>query len=200
MDENKTLTKLEQQILSITDGAENFEIEGKEDYDAALAIMGRFYEHKEKVDGLLRPIIEQQFKAHRTATAQYNKLVKPINEAITIFKRKMAEFIMKTQQEVKQEADEARKKLEAAGYDTSLVGVNTGMDVAKDIAKDAGMALVKEYGYEVVDVDLIPREYMTPDLKKIRTAVTSLKTQCKIPGIKITETTTLRRAGGAKDE
>lgn len=200
MEQDKALVKLEKEISSITDGAENFEIENKEDYEGALAIMGRFYEHKEKVDALLKPIIKAQYDAHRTATGQYNKLVKPIDAAIKIFKTKMAEFITKTQKEVVDEANAAREKLAAAGMDTSLVAVGTGMDIAKDIAKDGGMALVKEYGYEITDVNLLPREYMSPDLKKIRAAVTSLKTQCKIPGIRVIETTTLRRAGGAPTE
>jgi hypothetical protein len=190
------LNKIKIGVAELLDGAANLEVESKDDYDMAMAQMGRCYEQMETVDKVLRPEIDELFKKHRAATAEYNALIKPIKEAIGLFKTKTAEFLLRAKAALEKEAAAGKAKLEAAGINTELITTNTGMNAVKDLANQSGMSLVEEWGYEIVNPALLPREYLMPDLKKIAARVKSMKSEANIPGVKVIKTATLRRMGG----
>lgn len=48
------------------------------------------------------------------------------------------------------------------------------------------------FSFEIENVNLIPREYMTPDEKKIRGVVTAMKELTDIPGVKVIQTKEIR--------
>jgi flagellar biosynthesis GTPase FlhF len=50
-----------------------------------------------------------------------------------------------------------------------------------------GPVFQKRWDFEVVNASLIPRQYLTVDLVKIRQIVTALKDQTNIPGVKVFE-------------
>ena len=55
-----------------------------------------------------------------------------------------------------------------------------------------GMTLRKNWSFRVTNPDLIPREYLMPDLVKIGGVVRALKNQCRIPGIEVYEEDTIQ--------
>jgi hypothetical protein len=187
------LEDITKETKELSDGAENLEVDTKDDYDFTLKQLGKCYEAMEFVEKMLRPQIDELYKKHKEKTGQYNGLITPIKAAIAIFKGKVAEYLLKAKQGIEAEALEAKKRLEAAGMDTGLITVNTGMSVVKDLAKEGGMALVEEWSYEVVNPDLVPREYLMLDTKRIGARVRSMKGEANIPGVKVTKTATLRR-------
>ena len=50
--------------------------------------------------------------------------------------------------------------------------------------KVAGLSARENWDFEIVDANLIPREYLMPDEKKIRQIVKAMKSQTNIPGIR----------------
>lgn len=47
-----------------------------------------------------------------------------------------------------------------------------------------GPVYTTRWDFEIIDIEKIPRQYMVPDLVKIRQVVTALKEQANIPGIR----------------
>lgn len=197
VDNATELNKIKLEIQDMLDGATNLEVESKDDYEFAMAEMGKCYEKMELVEKLLRPEIDELFKKHRAATGEYNSMIKPLREVVGIFKDKTAVFLLKAKAELEKQAKDAKEKLEAAGIDTELITTNTGMNAVKDLANKSGMSLVEEWGYEITNPELLPREFLMPDLKKIAARVKSMKSEASIPGVLVKKTATLRRIGGA---
>ena len=48
---------------------------------------------------------------------------------------------------------------------------------------EGGVAMRESWHFEIVDADLLPRDYMVPDEKAIGQVVRGLKGQTAIPGI-----------------
>ena len=51
--------------------------------------------------------------------------------------------------------------------------------------KTEGLTLRENWTFEIVDASQIPREYLVPDLVKIRKVVTALKDKTNIPGVRV---------------
>lgn len=51
----------------------------------------------------------------------------------------------------------------------------------------AGLSFREKWVYRVVDASLLPREYLTPDVKKIAARVKKLGNKANIPGVVVTE-------------
>lgn len=51
--------------------------------------------------------------------------------------------------------------------------------------KASGIAYRDVYKWQVIDESLLPREFMSPDLAKIRQRVELSKGECEIPGVKV---------------
>ncbi len=58
--------------------------------------------------------------------------------------------------------------------------------------KVEGVAVSENWQYEIVDEGAIPREYLIPDEKKIRSAVKAMKGMTKIPGVRVYDAGTVR--------
>lgn len=63
------------------------------------------------------------------------------------------------------------------------------------IPKMPGVALTTPYTWDLLDEDAIPREYMTPDRKKISAVVKAMKDKTNIPGIRVRPDTGLTVRG-----
>lgn len=61
----------------------------------------------------------------------------------------------------------------------------------EETPKVSGVSLREAWDVEIVDEGKIPREYMAPDMKKIRGVVRSLGERHKIKGIKVSRRTTI---------
>ena len=77
------------------------------------------------------------------------------------------------------EADKAAAKAEERAVEAATIVAPTVAPV--EVAK--GSAVVVRWYCEVTDVNLIPREYMIPDMKLLNGLATKMKDQVKIPGV-----------------
>lgn len=57
--------------------------------------------------------------------------------------------------------------------------------IPRAVPKSAGVSSVETWKFRITNVDLIPREYMTPDEKGIAGVVKSMRNKTNIPGIEV---------------
>lgn len=184
----KELEPVHKEVRSLADDIGMLEIESRADYDAAYRMMDTLYDREKKISAILDPIIKQAHATHKVATTQKKMLTGPIVDAINVIKAKMAVFVAEEKKRLEAEAKVAKEKLAEAGFDTSMVVTHTGL--SKD---STGMVQVDVWDFEVTDINALPKDYMLPDMKKIRGVVTSMKDATNIPGVKVTKSISLRR-------
>jgi len=63
--------------------------------------------------------------------------------------------------------------------------LNVSVIVQNNTPKVEGVKISYRYDFEIVDENLIPREFLKVDEVKIRKVITALKEEAKIPGIKV---------------
>jgi hypothetical protein len=157
--------------------------------------------------------IKEAHEHHKTLVAQKKKFTDPLDEAERQIKPKIAGYLDE-QDRIRFEAQRAAARAriqatkeaeEAADIAFSLVKEGKAEEAKEIVAlahekiqdieaetpfvpdKPAanGTTLRTTWDFQVEDESLIPREFLTPDLKKIRGYVTAMKDNGKIPGISI---------------
>jgi len=82
--------------------------------------------------------------------------------------------------EEKGQTDKAEALQEQAQQVASITPV-----IESKVEETAGISMRKNWKFEIIDENKIPRAYLTPDLKKIGAHVRALKEDCKIDGVKV---------------
>lgn len=168
---------------------------------------------RKRFDEEFDPGIKEAFAHHRTLVAQKKKWTDPLDEAERAIKPKIAGYLVE-QDRIRLEAERAAERAriqaekeanEAADIAVALIREGKA-DEAKDIVELAkekvldieaeapfipdkpvanGTTLRETWEFEIEDESLIPRQFLMPDMKKIRGHVTNMKRDGKIPGIRI---------------
>lgn len=149
----------------------------------------------EEANSILRKIVTLK----KAAKAYFDDLKKPFNEGIANLRAKekafiepmekgeraiknmMLEYNTKVSERIKAE----QKKLEEAAKQLSASGLDIVPSVKIEAQKVAGTTTRTRYDFEIVDVNLIPREYLIPDTAAIGKVVRAMKEKTNIPGIKV---------------
>jgi ribosomal protein S17E len=166
-----------------------------------------------KVADSFDPQISQAHALHKSLIDEKKKFTAPLEEAEKIVKRSIAGYLYEEDRKRREvEAERARieaearaeaekkmkavEKAEAKG-DTAkaesiaqdAVNVMTAKidaaPVIPDAPQAAGLSLTENWKFEIVDAKAIPREYLSPDEVKIGRIVRALKSEAKIPGVRI---------------
>lgn len=149
----------------------------------------------EEANGILRKIATLR----KAAKAHFESLKKPFNEAmanlrakekevlspmekgeITI-KRLIVEYNHKRNEQLKAE----QAKLDAMAKQLEGTGLSVLPSVKLEKPKLQGTSVRNRYDFDIVDVNLIPREYLIVDTAAIGKVVRALKEKTNIPGIKV---------------
>ena len=167
-----------------------------------------------KVDEVCRPLKDLKAQCddvQRKVKAYSEEITKEINLAAKELESKILEYHKKE----KEEADRVRKAYEET-IRLQQEAARKAKEAALAEAKKTGQAIIPEpdpeppivvmtpvieppkvkgmttvWKYEIIDVNLIPREYMTPDLGKINAAVKGGARE--IQGLKIFEESQIRK-------
>jgi hypothetical protein len=147
-------------------------------------------------------------KAHKALTALRDSVLSPFKQAENTIKGKLGIYQMEVERKRQQEAERLRKEAEAKAEADRLAKAEKQMD-SGDLAgcqktleapiapvavkletpeppKVAGVSFREVWKYEVVDPNIIPREYLIVDESKLRRVVGALgKAAANIPGIRV---------------
>lgn len=124
------------------------------------------------------------------AKADFDPLIKAFKGVETILKDKATIYITEKNRKIKEEEDKIAKKVEEGKMKegTALKKMEKLPEQTKTVQGNTSQLRVTEYeDIEIVDVNLIPREYMLPDTTRIKAVV--LKARVEVAGVKIIKKT-----------
>lgn len=161
-------------------------------------------------------VVEERFaepvslahKAHKALTSLRDSVLGPFKQAEITIKGKLGVYQQEVERKRQQEAERLRKQAEAKAEADRIAKAEEQMDkgdlegckqtLEAPIApvvitpptpeppKVAGVSFREDWKYEVVNPDLIPREYMMVDEIKLRRIVKAMgKAASNIPGIRV---------------
>lgn len=173
---------------------------------AAVAETLKFLKaQRTKVLEFTKPTVEGAFKAHKAAKALQNNLVKPYDETISIYSRKLgdyqAECERQRQAEERRLLAERQKKADDLALEQAAALEKDGLPEAAEAIiesvppqeakvrpfapKVAGTAVRTNWRFRIINAAEIPRSFLVPDEKAIGVHVRSRKGEAKIPGVEV---------------
>jgi hypothetical protein len=160
----------------------------------------------DRVHAMLDLAVEEAHKMHKTALAHRSSFLSPIDDALKIVKRKMGLYNAEQQrlhQEARRKAQlealkaeeerqlEVAAQLEAEGRNDEAEAVLSEpvaaplVPAAEDEpAKAPGVSHRTIWTYEIIDSNLIPRQYMRPDEPKIAAFVRQHRERATMQGVR----------------
>lgn len=187
--------------------AQKMEIITNEQYVGSADFLKSVKDMQNRVNEVFNPIIEKAHQAHKEAITQKNKFFEPLVKIERIVKGKLLSW--QQTQEQKRRAEEARlaelqrkeaeklaeraRKAEEAGKaekaedlrQQALEKETFVPTVAPTVEKVSGITTKTIWKFEIINKDIIPRDYLTPDLEKIGQVARATKGTLTILGIKI---------------
>lgn len=150
---------------------------------------------------LTAPILEALAKIR----AIWSRPLELVREERELRKRRMAAYVEAKQIEQRrlqriadEQADKERKRLEAKAFKenergnaekAAAIAQQAAMTVAQIVRTDppkiAGQSVREVWSFHIEDEALIPRQYLEPDMSKIRRYVGAMKADAQIPGVRI---------------
>ena len=177
-----------------------------DDYISASEFLKTLKLLQTKITAFIRPLVESAYKNWKLIKKKENTLLNPVINAENTIKLAMrkfqqeqerkrreeeirlAELARKEAERLQKRAEKASKKGQAEKAEAlQQQALETEMMkpiVQSEVPKVAGIGSRESWKFRIVDIDLIPREFMTPNLQRIGEVARTTKGTLKIPGIK----------------
>ena len=176
-----TENELQTQAVSLLDTAEFIVINNDDELQEANAILHRIA------------------SLRKAAKAHFDELKRPFNEAMANLRQKERDYLEPMEKgeriiknlifQYNEKRDELLKAEQAKLEELSTQMAETGLVVMPTVKlekpKLKGTCVRKRYDFDIVDVNLIPRKYLSVDTAAIGKEVRALKEKTNIPGIKV---------------
>jgi hypothetical protein len=205
--EGKQIQEVNALALSVPDQAKQITaIQTNEDYIRASDILLTIKEIRKKIEKTFKPIKQKMDAAKKEVLDQEKAADWPLVEAENYIKPLIAGYMAEQERRRKEEENRlreiARKEEEELQLQAALQAEAEGQKeeaeaiisapvqaapvvVPKTIPKVAGVTMVKQWKFRVVDAAKVPRQYLIVDEQKIGAIVRALKDQANIPGVEI---------------
>jgi hypothetical protein len=181
----------------VVEKATDFPVETAEDMEAAAGIRQTIKDRQKAIVGLLEPFIKGAHALHKAHTTRRKEIIAPLEEAEGILNKKMVAWQTKEEARL---AEEQKKLDEQAKLDAAVQAEEEGNEALAEAiiedqvpvtaapvekAKTNGVSFTEKWTFQIEDESKIPREFLVPDEKMIRTTVTAMKDRAVIPGVRI---------------
>lgn len=198
--------EIDRQGVQAIESAKEINIQTSEQYLDATTFLKSLKGLRARIEDTFRPVIDAAHNAHKKAIAAMKKHSDPVDQAESIVKHKVAGYLAaeekkrqeqeaKARAEAKKKADDEalrraedlQKQGKTAQAEQVLNTPTTPAPVilAKTTPDVQGVSTRKVWKFRIIDANLIPREYMTVDEKKIGGVVRALKDATNIPGVEV---------------
>lgn len=171
---------------------------GSEDLRRVKAAQKRLEETRTGITGPMNAALKRVNDFFRDPAAKLTRIEMAIKNAITRFADEQERIQREEQRKADEAAQKERDRLAAIAAKAEAAG-NTGKAekfqeraqtvvapiIHREPPKVTGISTRSVPKFEIVDASKLPREYLVPDLTKIRGVVNSLKTDANIPGVRI---------------
>ena len=203
----------EQQMAPIMERAVAYLVQDEASYNDADTIIKAIRLLVQEREKELLPPKEAATKAWKAMCALVKKYIDDPLEACKTLDRKRYAWKKLEDKRRADEAEAARKaeqkrlddeklklatRLEEAGMKdqaTEVLNAPVTASAAQTVTVEAGegQAVIENWQARVVDADLVPREYCTPDLVKLGRYAKLMKSKAAIPGVVFEDIGTIRR-------
>jgi hypothetical protein len=208
---NETIQEVEKEALESIAKARSISITSQEQYDEAAVLLKLVKERQKKVKESFDPIVDKAHKAHKEAVAQRDKLLNPLLNAEKDYKRLMINYDNQKKAEARAEQDRLQKladaeaakqkkildekiaRAEASGklekveafqaQKETIIPIQAPV-IAARINNPSGVSYRDNWTAEVIDINLVPREYMIVNIQALNGIAKSTKGTIQIPGVK----------------
>jgi len=205
------LIKIEQETKELEtiagkmmDQYKTFTISSPEEYSASGDILKKVKGKLSELDDRQKEITRPMDEAKKAVMALFKKprtllenLESKIKDAILDFQDKMEREKLAKEAELRKAQEAEAKRLEAKARKTKdeekrkellesaeATRAITPM-VNAEIPKVDGISMAENWTFEVINKDLIPREYLIPDEKTLGAVARATRGSLQIPGVKI---------------
>ena len=174
--------------------AKTLKVESQAELEQAGEIVRILKDLQDEINKVFKPIVEQAYKAHKTAKAAQNGHLAPLQEAEATLRTKINRYLRE------QEVERIAASLERAAAEENLKHqpaaknpiITAGMTVPPPRlpevpapAKAEGMSTVLDWKWKVTDISLIPARFWKLDEKELDEVVSWGKGETQIPGIEV---------------
>ena len=203
--------ELEKRISTSLETAREMLIKDQDSLTVANGFLQGLKAIQKQVDTVFNPIIDAAHKAHKEALKQKKEIEEPLNKAESLIKSKIIVYmseqrrIQQEQEEARRKAEEERKRLEEEALRKAQEAEQGGNDEEAEKILEAaanqennlkplpeiqakvetsGLSMRENWTFEIIDENLIPRNFMIPDRVKIGKFVRVMKGKTEIPGVR----------------
>lgn len=176
-----TENDLQVQANNVLDTVEFLTINNEQELNEANSVLRKIVSLREAAkvhfDGLKKPFNE----AMANLRAKEKEFLEPMEKGEQAIKKLMVEYNKKVEERLAIE----QTKLEEASKSLAENGITIMPSVKLERPKLSGTSTRNTYDFDIVDVNLIPREYLLIDKVAIGKVVRAMKEKTNIPGIKV---------------
>lgn len=181
------------QVDQVISHIESLEIKSEEEYkEAAEYLRDKVKPSIKLVKDHFEPDRKKTYEAYKFVTDQIKEYTGRLERVEKALKKQMSTWY--SEQEKKRIAEERARAAEEAERRLQEA-VDTGNEEVLEepyipeqkpgVEKLSGITYVDTYTFEIEDETKIPREYLMPDVQKIRKFVQAMKDDAKIDGVKV---------------
>lgn len=188
--------------------AKAFRITTQEHREYAGALLKEIKGLRTQINKTFDPLITQAYTHHRALVAEKKKHDDPLCEAFELVRQEGAKDAAEQQRVVNAEQERLRKeayakaeaereaerkRLWADGQRKAAQAVAAAPVIVEPVAppppaaKVEGVSAKRVWKARIVDVTLIPHEYMLPDTQKLDKLAKALRGEMKVPGVQAYE-------------
>lgn len=211
------MSEKEMELSETLSIAKSFVINNDEQNQKAADFLRGIKTIRKEIDIVSDPDIQKAFQLHRSLVAAKKKHTVVLDEAEQILKQKICAYMQEQERIRKEEQrrleEEARKAEEARRLEEAMILEAQGQKEAAEqvfeeavtvqapvismpkIVKPEGVSMRTSWKYEVIDEAAIPRAFLMIDHAKIGKIVTAMKSETKIPGVRVYEDNLLAAGG-----
>lgn len=199
------IEELTTQALSVPERAKMIVITDAASYTSAGETLKAIKQLRFEIESTFKPIRESAHATWKAAIRQQEIVEQPLEEAEQFLKPKIAGYLR--EEERKRHDEEIRlqkiardreetERLERASILHDVGETAMANQVLEEVEyvppvilpsaapKVAGISMRETWDFDIIDMNKIPREFLVPDLVKIRGLVRAMKGATNIPGIR----------------
>lgn len=204
--------QLEKQVLNLPIRALEIQIKDQDTLSVANEFLLGIKALQKEIDATFDPIIQAAHEAHKKALAQKKKFEEPLIRAERVVKPKITAYLQE-QERIRREAEEQARQVEWERRQAEQEAMRKALEAeahgkqkeAEKIIEEAaklevtipsspvipqrqqtqGIAMRELWRFDITDANLLPREYLVPDLVRIGKIVQVMKDKTGIPGIRV---------------
>jgi len=160
-------------------------IDSQAEYEAAEISLKKVGSHSSKLDKQRLEFIKPLTEFAKRAKAVADAARFPLEEAKANLKSIMVGYVAKMRKEEERKNEELAAIEAEAEFNPFAAMLAPVVQAETAEVKTTGSTIREEWRYEIEDESKIPREFLTPDVTKIRATVNANKAATDIPGIRV---------------